>query len=244
MHWRFCLVLLLLLPALSVRAQNVVADISERKVDVTVGYSGTKLLVFGAMKRPADIAVVVEGPPVRAKLWTKKREWGIWINGHPRTFAKVPGYYAVATTRAITETVKPKIISRYGLNLISLKPPQQPEESVIDQDDFNNLKLAEGRRRHYQEKQTRVETLQKSLFRVDFDIPASAPKGNYKVRVHMIDGGRVVSTETVPLTVETVGLEASIYRLAHKQPFLYAFLALAASLGLGGVAAYLFRRLA
>jgi uncharacterized protein (TIGR02186 family) len=196
------------------------------------------------MKRPADIAVVVEGPPVRAKLYTKRKEWGIWVNGNPVTFEKVPGFYAVATTRAVVELTKPKVVRRFGLSLAGLELPPQPEEAKTRSEDFNSLKQAQGLKQHYQEKQTRVQTLEKSLFRVGFDIPASAPKGAYKVRVHMIENGRVVSTQTVPLTVETVGLEASIYRLAHKQPFLYAFLALALSLGLGGLAAYLFRRLA
>jgi len=225
-------------------AGNVVADVSERKVDVTVGYNGTKLLVFGAIKKPADIAVVVEGPPVQAKLYTKKKELGIWVNGDSAFFGSVPGFYAVATTRAVSEFVKPAAIRRYGLSLAGLDMPPQPEGSKARPENFLSLKQAQWMKGHYQEKQKKVEIIEKNLFRASFDIPASAPKGTYTVRVHAIEGGRVVSTDTVNFTVETVGLEASIYRLAYKRPFLYAFLALVLSLGLGGVSSYVFRRLA
>ncbi|MDD5585671.1 MAG: TIGR02186 family protein [Alphaproteobacteria bacterium] len=232
----------LLLTACPAWAGEVVADLSDHVIDVSVGFNGTKLLVFGAMKTPADVAVVIEGPPVQAKLWTKKREAGIWVNGNPVTFRSVPGVYAVALTRPVAEMAKPKTARMYGLSLADMVFPAEPGKGQAPSDN-QALKQAQQAEAHYQEKPEGVQTMEGSLFRVGFDLPASVPMGTYKAQIHLLKGGEVIATQTVPFAVKQIGLEASIYHLAHHRPFVYAFLALAASLGLGGAAAYLFRRM-
>lgn len=235
--------MVLLLTACPAWAGEVVADLSEHVIDVSVGFNGADLLVFGALKNPAGVAVVIEGPPVQAKLWTKKREAGIWVNSNPVTFKSVPGVYAVALTRPAAELASPKAERLYGLSLAKLAFPGESTGHGQAPSDNQALKQAQKTYGHYQEKEGGVQILEDSLFRADFTFPASMPKGAYKAQVHLLKGGDVIATKTVPFKVKEVGLEASIYHLAHHRPFVYAFLALAASLGLGGAAAYLFRRM-
>jgi uncharacterized protein (TIGR02186 family) len=237
------LCLVLLLGACPAWAGEVVADLSDHVIDVSVGFNGTKLLVFGSMKNPADVAVVIQGPSVQAKLWTKKREAGIWINGHPVAFKAVPSVYAIATSRPVAELTSPETVGLYGMSLAGLALPPSETGKGATAADIKDLKQAQQTRLHYLEKAEGVQVKEGSLFRADFDFPASVPMGVYKAQIHLLKDGDVIATQTVPFTVKQVGIEADIYHLAHHRPFVYAFLALLSSLGLGGAAAYLFRRL-
>jgi hypothetical protein len=64
-------------------AQELIADISERRIDITTGFSGAEVLVFGAIEGEGDVVVVARGPSQNMVLRRKERQFGIWINGKP-----------------------------------------------------------------------------------------------------------------------------------------------------------------
>jgi len=96
--------------------------------------------------------------------------------------------------------------------------------------------------RLFQEKPSGVRITGNSLFRADFDLPADMPIGMYMAHIYLLKNKKVIAEQTSSFTVAPVGIEASLYNLAHTRPFSYALLALALSLGLGGAGAYVFRR--
>lgn len=233
-----CACLLFACPA---AAEDIAADLSLHEIEVTVGFSGSKLLVFGAIKKRADVVVVVEGPPVHAKLWTKRRKGIFWVNDRPVNYDKVPGFYAIASSRPLQDIVAPKTAADYELTLAAVK--LNPEENRgLPEVDNDGLKQVQKTRKLYQEIPDGVRVSKGGLFRADFDLPAALPVGNYKANIFLLRNGKVFAKQEVPLGVNHVGLEASISHLAHERPFAYAFVALLSALGLGGAASSLFRR--
>jgi uncharacterized protein (TIGR02186 family) len=234
--------LVLLLSSVPVYAEDVEADLSVREIEVSVGFTGSKVLVFGATKKKAEVVIVIEGPPVRAKLWTKKRKMGFWVNERPMTFEKVPGFYAIASSKPFGKMVQPETAAQHGLTLKALFAPYAAPEGAFAPEDFEGLKQAQRNRGLYQESPEGVRVTKGGLFRADFTLPSAVPIGPYKTRIYLLREGKVISVQESPLLISRIGLEASINHLAHESPFLYVLLALGASIGLGGGGAFLLRR--
>ncbi len=238
---RFLILVFIVLFSGSALAQDISADLSVHEIEVTVGFSGSNLLVFGAIKRKADVVVVVKGPPVYAKLWAKRLRGVFWVNDRPLNYESIPGFYAIASSKPLADIVDSKTAEEYGLTLAALKlTPEESRDSVLT--DNEGLKSVQREKSLYQEIPNGVKISAGGLFRADFRLPAALPVGDYKAHIYLLRNGKVIAEQDVPLGVSHAGIEATINHLAHERPFTYAFLALALSLVWGGGGAYLFRK--
>ena len=79
---------LMLLVALPVRAETIVAGLSQNIVSITTDFSGSELLIYGAVKRdapipagkPLEVIITVQGPSRALTVRRKERRFGIWMN--------------------------------------------------------------------------------------------------------------------------------------------------------------------
>jgi len=85
----------------------LVPEVSQHKVEVRQGFTGTELLLFGAILDPQgtragrdyDIVVVLKGPTQSITVREKQKHAGIWINAASAQFRSAPSFYAVASSR-------------------------------------------------------------------------------------------------------------------------------------------------
>jgi uncharacterized protein (TIGR02186 family) len=104
------------------RSAGLVADLSHHLVAITTAFSGTEVLLFGALETPgSDVAVVVRGPDRTETVRRKGRIGFIWLNTHELTFEGVPEYYAVAASRPLDELAPPGELARYEIGLDNLR---------------------------------------------------------------------------------------------------------------------------
>ena len=56
--------------------EKLVADLDQRKVQITTDFNGAELLLFGALDRASvdDIAIIVKGPSKKS-LFAVKKKW-------------------------------------------------------------------------------------------------------------------------------------------------------------------------
>ncbi|MCB0079333.1 MAG: TIGR02186 family protein, partial [Caldilineaceae bacterium] len=92
------LLVMVALAAGPVRATELVADLSQHQINISTGFSGTELLLFGAADPSGDVVVIVSGPEGKAIVRKKTRVSGIWINTESVAFDAVPGFYHVSAT--------------------------------------------------------------------------------------------------------------------------------------------------
>ena len=59
------------------KARALVTDLSSKEIGITADFSGTELLLFGAVEGKGDIAVVVRGPKRREVVRRKGRVYVI-----------------------------------------------------------------------------------------------------------------------------------------------------------------------
>jgi uncharacterized protein (TIGR02186 family) len=235
--------LLCLAGAPPLRAEPLVADLSNHLIAITTGFTGTSVLLFGATDGPGDVVALVRGPTGRAIVRHKGRLFGIWVNADSMEFDEVPNFYAVASTRPLAELLTPEMAQRYGIGLdnLGIRPADvasQAKSSTMF-GALMHIKVAENL---YRPKPGKVVFLGGQLFRADFPFPANVPTGSYLVEILLVRDGKVASAQTTPLVVSKIGVGADVFELAHRYSAAYGAGAILIALLAGWLAHLAFRR--
>jgi len=226
-------------------AQDLVADLSDHLIAITTDFTGTEVVLFGAIAEPGAVAVTVRGPADRVLVRRKSRVAGIWINTQSVAFEEVPSFYWSATSQPLDILADPAVLERHAIGLDNLRlAPADPE--AASQAEVAEFRRALVRRKQdlgtYAATEARVSFLGERLFRVTIPFPANVPTGQYTVGVLLLRDGRVVAGQTTPLVVSKVGTGARVFAFAQRHGFAYGLLAVAIAVAAGWLASVAFRR--
>lgn len=226
------LLLALALPS-PLGAQELVADLSQRRIDITTGFAGAEVLVFGAIEGEGDVVVVVRGPNQNMVLRRKERQFGIWINGSQARFDQVPSFYALASTRPLWQIMPEaeRRQNRVGLDAlpIAARGSRDPEAFDIA---FRRIKEEQDL---FSENDPPAELVAGRLFSARVRFPAVVVPGDYRVDSLLVRAGKVAAQRSLSLEVRRVGLGADLWRFAHQWSLLYGL----SAVGLAGIAGWL-----
>lgn len=232
----------------------VQADVSTRNVAVTSSFTGTEIVVFGAIdhsRQPSaesglyDVVVVVEGTPSRITARKKEPVLGIWLNTSSTSFEGVPSYYAIATTRPLDEVAPEATLIGYeiGFDHVRMNPTAQerlpPAQMKAFREAVVRLKQKEGL---YVAEPHGVVFIGKSLFRATVALPANVTVGPFDTRVYLFKNERLISQYNLRLNLEREGLELWLHNFAFKQPFFYGLATVILALLAGLAASTLFSK--
>ena len=225
-------------------ADPLIADLSKDSIEITTGFAGTDVLLFGAIEGEGDVLVEVRGPASDMVVRRKDRTLGIWINRDQVGFADVPSFYRLASSADIYETARNKtLIQQYGIGAANLD--LTPIGDVLD---ARQASFRAGMIRNfeasglYSEDIGGVVFLGPGLFSVKLHFPANVVTGTYGVQVFLLRDGLVVSKRNYSLVVQKIGIGAQVFAFAHKHPAAYGALAIAIALLAGWFAGFVFRR--
>ncbi|MCB2079718.1 MAG: TIGR02186 family protein [Novosphingobium sp.] len=243
----FFLIALVLLSG--ARDPILVPEVSQHEVRLRQGFTGTELLLFGAILNPEgtragrdyDIVVLLKGPTQSIVVREKQKVAGIWINADSAEFRSAPAFFAVAATKPIGEIVEEKTAAIYELGLpwMQLSPigaidPEQQKrfaEGLVDLQERNGL---------FAENDQGVTVSEQVLYQARISLPSNVPAGTYVAETFAISKGRVVASASSTVEVRKLGFERAIAGFAQDQSFLYGLLAVAVSLLMGWLAGRLF----
>jgi len=238
------LALLLLAAAPASRAQPLVADLSDHLIAVTAGFSGAKLLLFGALDAAEanDVVVVINGPSRDAVVRRKGRVAGVWVNRDSMRFSDVPTFYYVASNRPLDAITAPRVLARRGIGLAQLRfEPASAQRA--DMAEFHEA-LIRNREASglFNNAEGKVQMLGGRLFRTDVVFPSNVPTGSFNVTTYLFRNGEVVSAQSTPLIVSKVGVGARVFEFAQRYSALYGITAIAIALLAGWLAGAVFRK--
>ncbi|MBN2906630.1 MAG: TIGR02186 family protein [Rhodobacteraceae bacterium] len=248
MLWRA--VVICLLTALPLRAEQVVAGLSQTRVSITTNFAGSEILIFGAVKRdaplPADtslnVVVTVAGPLAPVTVRRKGKRFGIWINTDAVEIDAAPSFYAVATTAPLTEVLSDTEDLRHKVSIPrairAIGAAEQSPEAARFTEALIRIRQEKGL---YQVLPGAVELSEQTLFRTSIALPANLTEGDYTTRIFLTRAGAVVDAYETHIGVRKVGLERWIYSLAHEQPLIYGILSLVLAIAAGWGASAVFR---
>jgi uncharacterized protein (TIGR02186 family) len=224
-------------------AEELVADLSDHLVEITMGFEGAELLLFGAVEGEGDVVVLVHGPTEDLTVRRKDKLGPIWMNRGEMSFAGVPAFYRVMSTQLPSGWLPEAVRERHQIGVDHLRlPPRDGEpaaaaETKVFHDALIRRKQAVG---HYGVEVGVVKMLSQRLFRTDVSFPTNVPVGNYTVEIFLIQDGKVVSAQTTPLYISKTGVLAEIFFFAHDYAAIYGVLAIifAVLAGLGANAVF------
>jgi uncharacterized protein (TIGR02186 family) len=232
--------LFLLGAAAPATAQPLVADLTSHLIGITTSFTGTSVVLFGAIDGPGDVVAVVRGPTRDVVVRRKSRVGPIWINTRQVTFEAVPGYYAVAASRPLEEAVPPPVRALHQIGLAELSLPATRERE--DTPEFRQALLrTEVDAGLFLDGIGKIDFLGDRLFRATLTFPANVPTGTYSVEIFLLRRGEVVSAQTTPLVVSKIGVDAQVYDFADRQALAYGLIAVLIAVMAGWLASLPFR---
>jgi uncharacterized protein (TIGR02186 family) len=229
--------------AASARAETLVADLSEHLVQITTGFTGARVLLFGALEEGGDVIVVVRGPSSDVQVRRKSRQFGVWVNTEGVTYANVPGYYAVAASKPLPDILPPAIAKQeqVGTEHLVLKPDRtlDPARAAAFRAALIRARERDGL---FPPEIGPVRFLGRRLFRAEVTFPKNVPTGRYMVKVLQMREGGVVAATSVQLYVQKAGISARVYDFAHRNAIFYGLLAILLAGGAGWAGSQFFRK--
>lgn len=231
----------------SARAQQeLVADLSDHLVAITTGFTGAKVLLFGAIEGEGEIVVVVTGPRNAVTVRRKDRVVGVWANVESMTFENVPAFYSVAATKPLNEVAPEDVRARQevGVDNIDMRPSSGDAARAADAIAAFREALVRNKARQglFGVDVQPITVLSDRLFRTNVHFPANVATGIYSVSVYYIRDGSPVHAQTTPLHVSKIGVGADIFLFAHTNSAAYGVIAIIIAVAAGWLAAAIFRK--
>ena len=234
---------LLALFALSGQREPIlVPEVSQHEVQVRQGFTGTELLLFGAILEPDgrragrdyDIVVVLKGPTQPIRVREKQKIFGIWLNADTTAFRSAPSFFAVAGSRPIDEIVDERTAAIYelGLDYLQLSPigSIDLEEQARFTAGLVDLRQRQGL---YKEDPNGVTISEQVLYQARIALPSNVQTGTYTAETFAITRGRVIASASAEVEVRKLGFERIVADHSRDSSILYGLFAVALSLAMG-----------
>ena len=133
------LLIFLLLITTPAHATPVVADLSNYRIAMDAGFNGTRIFLFGTRNDNGDIVVVVRGEQKDYIVRKKEKFAGMWVNHDRMKFYNMPNFYALASSKPLSEINQIALFNRLGIgeeNLL-ISP-----SDISKSEQFNKFKTA------------------------------------------------------------------------------------------------------
>ncbi len=245
------LLLGLALAAPAAAQESFVTGMSTDNIMLTANFTGSEVLVFGAIRRdapipvgqaPLDIVITLSGPPRTEIVRRKERRFGVWVNTEGVRVRQAPTYYAVATTRPLDEILSETERLRHQIGLDQAVRRVAAHSTLTDTSDFTGamvrLRLESGL---YAREEDGVTLAEDTLFQARFDLPTNVVEGAYATRFFLVRNREVISTGETVITVQKAGIERWLFNLSQGRPLAYGLLSVGIALAAGWLAATVFR---
>ncbi len=225
MKFFFILHLVFFIATFQVNAKKlIIADISDNKINIDVGFKGAKLLFFGVIDEEGDVVVSVTGPRKTVKVRKKEKKMGIWLNSDTKVFFDVPSYYYVASTRPLKELKAENVlqINQVGIENIRFAGAEEQEERSNWVNGIIKSMIEAGR---YNPEQGLIQISDKRLFKTELNFSAELVDGQYLVDTLLLKKGDVIAARRSFVNVSKSGYGEKIYKMANNNSLFYGLTA-------------------
>jgi len=218
-------------------------SLAEKSIDITTGFDGARIILYGTRKAAGDIAVIIRGPDQNMVVRRKARLLGIWMNSKSVTFKDVPGYYDLALSRPARDIAPFNMLHRYniGLDALDFETDDSEDPELVSAFREALIRNQQGKGLFPMEAQP-INFIEENFFKISFDLTSNVPAGSYKIDAFLIRDEAVIDVKTVELKVAQNGFSAGIFLFAHNQSLAYSVILVLMAVFFGWGAYALLRR--
>lgn len=199
-------------------------DLADDYVEITSGFTGSDLVIFGNKGARGEVVVILEGPERDSVVRRKERILGAWINSASLRFEDTPLYYDYAISGGDEAALMGdnwQDDRRFGISALMFTPEKTRYDVATTKFFQEGLLRNQQDDGLYPRKAKVVSFLGDGLFRADFHVPSNVPSGEYRVRALLIDDGQIVYERSQEFRVGLTGFSASVYEFGKNYSFLY-----------------------
>jgi uncharacterized protein (TIGR02186 family) len=232
-------------PDFAVSAAQVQMKLEPNVILMDATYSGTKLLVSGAIAEDAEAFVRITGELKDMKLKKKGRALGLlWMNLGSVEIRQAPSVFLLCPSKALQ--ANQDSWRRLGLGFEGLKkrvdvtPASEDKDALFEE--FVRLKESMGLYAMYEKAMAYGSTSGSTKpFTATVKIPSDMPQGLFKIEAFAIRDGAVLATGAKDLKVAEVGLPAMMSSMAFHHATLYGILAVMVAILAGLITGVVFK---
>ena len=204
---RLCLALLVLLAAVPARAEDLVSGVSQDIIQITSNYTGTDIVVFGAIEGPQGRA----GPRHRGGgARARRADDGAPARPRRRRLGQPRRRALRGPARLLLSRLHRALVAhRFARGAGALRhradgaaaPPRWAAITIPSLSARRRIRYHK-RVGLYTESPGSIDFLSETLFRTRVPVPAGVTRGQYNVEVYLFRDGQVVSAQSTPLFVD------------------------------------------
>lgn len=250
----FCVLFVLAVAGANAQNQGdipdrIIVDLAQDSINVTTGFSGSSVAVFGTVKgikKNQVVAILLKGPSARVVAREKSPVFGMWLNSDSVVFRDIPHFYDYALSSSDTAAVPTQTLIDNGIGLDTLVFETEDKDDSLDKERYKMFQ--EALIRNWQQSGNlplgpkKVKLLDDNFFRADFELPANIPTGDYTVEAFLFENGKLVDKQQRLLDVKQAGFSASVSYYARQHELLYALTGFLMAVSVGLLSAALGRR--
>lgn len=222
-------------------AKPLSADISNTSIELHASFSGTDLLLFGARNEPGDIVIVVRGPASNVTVREKQRIAGMWMFARKAKYDHLPEFVALAATEELRDIKADELISLLALDADTIARRSAASANTDTAFHHAVMRIRE-KEKLYSATPAKVSFFGETLFKTRIHFPDTMPRGDYQAEIYLIDEGRLVAAQVLPIHAVKTGFEAWLFTLSREQPLWYGLMAVGVALVCGWFAHRMFRK--
>jgi uncharacterized protein (TIGR02186 family) len=219
----------------------ITINLANDHVDITTGFDGADVVVYGVTATEGDIALLVTGPRRNMVVRRKEPVMGAWINTEWEEFSQVPSFYDYALSRFAMEQDDAALLQKNGIGLDGLNfVPQDGDAGDVmrSREALIRNKQAQGL---FPLKARGMQFVREDFFKAEFFLPSNVPTGDYTVSAYLFKRGKLYAQDHATFRVAQVGFSARIYSFAYRDSLSYGLVAVLMAL-FAGWAAFTFLR--
>lgn len=222
--------------------EYISVDVARDQIDITTGFDGARLIVYGVTERDGDIAILVTGPRRTMIVRRKAPVVGAWINTAWAEFGQVPAFYDYALSRFAMEQDLAAQLHEAGVGLDGLDFAIRSEENTEAASQFREALIRNKQEQGlFPLKARGMEFVRGNFFKADFFLPSNVPTGDYTVTAYLFRAGKLYAQDQDTFRVAQVGFSARVYAFAYRDSLAYGLMAVAMAF-FAGWAAFTFLR--
>ena len=204
----------------------ITIDLAQDHVDITTGFNGARLHLFGEVTQNGQVVITVKGPKKDMVVRQKSRIGGVWMNSDSMRFENVPQFYDFAMSDAESDVLDSAKRRALGIGFSYLKfDPKDDDVSEDKRKRFQNALLREKQsEKLFPIEPERIVFLSDHFFRAEFYVPSNVPTGQYMIDTFFIRDGDIVEQKKTSVKVAQIGFAAGVKLFASSYSFAYAIL--------------------